>query len=67
MLDLDILVVEVVFSLSSSVIGVTKVVSDSFEGVTTASARDIFSVEPSEGAGEEERSSVTRGIRDVTN
>ena len=41
----------------------------SADGVATptGSERDMFSVEPSEGAGEEERSSVTRGIRDVMN
>ena len=37
------------------------------DGVTKGSERDMFSAEPSEGAGEEERSSVTRGIRDVMN
>ena len=43
--------------------------ADSFDGVATptGSKRDMFSVEPSEGAGEEVRSSVMRGIRDVTN
>ena len=40
---------------------------DSFDGVTTWSERDMLSADPSEGAGEEERSSVTRGIRDVMN
>jgi hypothetical protein len=41
--------------------------ADALEGVTTASEREITSAEPSEGAGEEERSSVMRGIRDVMN
>ena len=41
--------------------------ADSFDGVTTGSERYMFSAEPSEGAGEEVRSSVMRGIRDVTN
>ena len=41
--------------------------ADSFDGVTTWSERDMLSAEPSEGAGEEKRSSVTRGIRDVIN
>ena len=43
--------------------------ADSFDGVATptGSNRDMFSVEPSEGAGEEVRRSVMRGIRDVTN
>jgi hypothetical protein len=41
--------------------------ADAFEGVTTASEREIISAEPSDGAGEEVRSSVMRGIRDVTN
>ena len=66
MLDLDILVVEVVFSLSSSVIGVTKVVSDSFDRVATESEMDMSSAEPSE-AGVLVKNSGNRGIRVVMN
>jgi hypothetical protein len=38
-----------------------------FDGVATGSERDMVSVEPSDWAGEVERSSVMRGIRDETN
>jgi hypothetical protein len=43
--------------------------ADAFDGVATptGSERDMISVEPSDWAGEEVRSSVMRGIRDVTN
>ena len=46
--DLDVLVVEVVISLSSLGNGVTKVASDSFEGVATKLEMDMSSAEPSE-------------------
>ena len=53
--DLDVLVVEVVVSLSSLVIGVTKVVSDlvsdSFDRVATEPEMDMSSAEPSEAGG----------------
>ena len=64
--DLDVLVVEVVVSLSSLVIGVTKVVSDSFDRVATESEMDISSAEPSE-AGVLVNNSGSRGIRVVMN
>ena len=49
--DLDVLVVEVVVSLSSLVSGVTKVVSDSFDRVATEPEMDMSSAEPSEAGG----------------
>jgi hypothetical protein len=41
--------------------------ADAFDRLATGSERDMISVEPSDWAGEEVRSSVMRGIRDVTN
>ena len=64
--DLDVLVVEVVVSLSSLVIVVTKVVSDSFDRVATESEMDMSSAEPSE-AGVLVKNSGSRGIRVVMN
>ena len=62
-----VVVVMVVEALVDAKVRAAMVLADAFDGVTTGSERDMLSAEPSEGAGEEERSSVTRGIRDVMN